>query len=376
MSRLKYKVKKPKKLNTKKIVYDYNRQGYVVTSATTSIAKVFVDMDEYLDFRVGDYRKLFPNFDENKHKFYDEHEEFVEDNTSYRLLSIDTIDKEVISEIPYGVYKAEYELRHGTILKPFNVSGQDKYIDLGRGVNGLQEDFDLFLKIRNKYETFGKRHKKGVLIYGKPGQGKSVEIMQIFKQAENKKFRVILIPSDFPSMDKLDAYKDLLNGEVTVFVMEELTERLKGNNVEPLLTFLDGEESWNNCYVVATTNYPEELPSNLADRTGRFETIIEYKNPTEKQLIKFMNGLKVPKEVVEKDLDQLKDLSLDYLSYIAFQYYLYKKPLSEIIAKLNHQRKEVSETFKGEPKIGLGARRVPKRPSFFTDNWDLIEDED
>lgn len=189
----------------------------------------------------------------------------------------------------------------------------------------------------------GRRNKMGILLYGPPGNGKSTAIMKLVQSVD-------AVGITIPRQLAVDGYymaalKTIMSGRKVVFIIEELTERM--NQLEPILTFLDGEASWDNCVTIATTNYPEELPHNLVDRPGRFDTIIMYKNPTDERIAQLANLF----DVTDFDCLFNKGLSYDYVSFILSRAKELGVSVAETLKLEQDKRSRLSETFKG--KLGL-----------------------
>ena len=127
-------------------------------------------------------------------------------------------------------------------------------------------------------------------------------------------------------------------------------ERVEGRGIENLLTFLDGESSWDNTVTIATTNYPEDLPANLVDRPGRFDTFIEYGNPAKDDIVKM--GEKFGFSELEASTISGRGYSFDYISFIMSLSKNNGKTLLQTITEETDKRKKISATFKG--KIGIG----------------------
>lgn len=177
--------------------------------------------------------------------------------------------------------------------------------------------------------------------------GKTTEILELVDLAEEMKLRVFLVDSK-TDIEYLDMIRPAMNGARTVFVLEEMTERLRGG-IEDLLTFLDGEKSWINSVTIATTNYPEDFPANLVDRPGRFETFIEYGNPTAEDITKLGEAFGFSEEQVSCLFKQ--QLSFDYVSYMLSLAKKNGTSVKEARDAEEEKRRRLSSTFKG--KIGF-----------------------
>src|SRR5574343_182147 len=266
-------------------VLKYNSvlDGYTRTWNTNITEVVVGTKDDYYEFLSGKRTHLYPNFDPSKHIMdvaVKRPEELINEGIPF---SIHTVVNDASNSIPDGLYKMT-DSDQGFYLKRMSVN-TDSYMEFRKDNSvDIYNDLKDFKINRKKYEAEGVRHKTATLLFGPPGVGKTREITKILENANKDGFVCVFIGSDFPDFSILDNFKEALNGRDVVFVIEEITERTGDRfSMESLLSFLDGETSWNNCYVIATTNYPDLLPANIVDRPGRFNKIIEFVNPTKEE---------------------------------------------------------------------------------------------
>lgn len=249
------------------------------------------------------------------------------------------------NDLPFGVFKMGTSMSRGLYLEPYVVPN-DKVT--------LIENKKLVEKVQEFYSkpTVGRKNKKGILLYGPPGNGKTTEIMQLFPLAQELGMRIFIVDKSV-ELSGLGGMQKLLQQDKTLFILEELTERLS-QGAEDLLTFLDGENSWNNTVVIATTNHPEVLPANLVDRPGRFDAFIEYTNPTKKDIF----ALAARFNVEENDAINLagEGLSFDYVSFIIAEAAKTGKTVNNVRKDEADKRKRLSDTFRG--KIGIGTAGI------------------
>ncbi len=332
------------------LIFDREFNGYFLTSSSKTIDLKVISKEEYFNFLSGDVISVFPEYNEEKH-FTD----CPVYNTISDLMGQDTVpvtlhEYEENTDKFYGCFLFENTAR-GTLLKKLEFS-TDNYIDLKQNFN-LYQDFHNFRNNKPKYEKrFGKgRARKGLLFYGPPGNGKTAQISQLSKFAEKEKFRVFFVDKNLALRD-LFQFKTLFENEDSVFVIEELTERSEGRNSEELLSFLDGELSWNNSYVIATTNSPEELPWNLVDRPSRFKVKLEFPNPTAEEREIYLKHMKIPEESLLETITLTDGMSLDYIKNIVLDSFLEDKTIPQIIKETKEEHNKVSNKFKNK-KIGI-----------------------
>jgi hypothetical protein len=332
------------------LFFDREYNGYFLRTSTKLIDMKILDKDEYFRFLAGDVSSFFPQYDEKIHYCDIPIYNTVSDLTINDIVPVSLFEYYSDENKFFGCYIFENTPR-GVLLRKINFSS-DEYIDL-KGNIDLHKDFTNFCKDKKKYEALGLRARKGLLFYGPPGNGKTAQISQLSKFAEKEQFRLFFVDKDI-SLRNLFPFKDLFEKEPSVFVIEELTERTGGSrDSEELLSFLDGELSWNNSYVIATTNHPEELPWNLIDRPSRFKVKLEFPNPTPSERKRYLEHMKVPKECVDETVELTEGMSLDYVKNIVLDSFLEDKAIPEIIKENKKTKEKIACKFSTK-KMGLG----------------------
>lgn len=208
----------------------------------------------------------------------------------------------------------------------------------------LEDEVKTFFQVKMP----GRKNKKGILMFGPGGNGKTSAIMRLAEKAKEFDAVTFYIKKGVELTGYfMENFKRIMDGRNVIFVLEELTERMR--EVESLLTFLDGENSWDNSVVIATTNYPEELPANIIDRPGRFELILEYKNPSNKNIEDLAKLFGFTPE--DAEILKGKDLSYDYASFLLSKAKATGATVAEVYKAESDKRSRVSSTFKG--KLGF-----------------------
>lgn len=327
--------------------FDRNYNGYFLRTSSKLIDVKVLNREESYQYVAKQYKQIFPQYDENKHfvdfMLYEVPTLLVEDSTVVGLYEyVEDTNKF------WGSYVFE-DTNRGTLLKKVDFSG-DNYIDL-RGNFDLVKDFDEFKANKDKYRRLGPRARKGLLFYGPPGNGKTAQITNLASRAEQDKFRCFFIDKKM-SLRELVQFKALFEEDDNVFIIEEITERAGDRAAEELLSFLDGELSWKNSYVIATTNNPEELPWNIVDRPSRFKVILEFPNPNEKEREVYLRHLKVDESIIEETVKLTEGMSLDYIKNIVLDSFLEEKPIPHLIKEYKERKNKVGNKFKTQ-KMGI-----------------------
>lgn len=137
----------------------------------------------------------------------------------------------------------------------------------------LRDEFQRFFAARELYQRHGIPWKRGVLLIGPPGNGKTHTIKAL---ANDLKLPCLYVKS-FKSGDDPEecGMRDVfararLNAPCLV-VMEDLDALVTAENRAFLLNEMDGFASNHGILVIASTNHPETLDAAILDRPSRFD---------------------------------------------------------------------------------------------------------
>lgn len=140
----------------------------------------------------------------------------------------------------------------------------------------LLVEFDKFWALREKYVEYGFTHKRGMLLWGPPGSGKTCAIGQM-TQVVVRDHNGVVVFIDRPQLASacVGLLRRIEPERPVVMVMEDLDELVERWGAEHFLALLDGNAQTANVLHVATTNHPDRLDRRFVDRPSRFDTIME-----------------------------------------------------------------------------------------------------
>jgi len=152
-------------------------------------------------------------------------------------------------------------------------------------------------------------HKKGILLYGEPGTGKSSLIKAISNMFENVFIMSLCTDDLYQEVSQLLRCRETVNG-VFIVVLEDIDllirsradkEATDKNKIDQNILFqiIDGIYSTENTLYIATTNHIESLDPALI-RPGRFDIKLELDYFDEARAIEFVKLFGFGKDELDK----------------------------------------------------------------------------
>lgn len=258
--------------------------------------------------------------------------------------------------LPKGVYRycePDYNLDLPERLEVVDMR-EDKYVQLDGPFALLEQEIKRFIDTRDYFIEKKLIHKRGILLYGSPGNGKTVFIHRVIEEIIPEDSITIMVRHDLPETAFLDKIRFSLHDRLKVFIFEELAITAhREQQAEALLNFLDGCDSIDGSLILATTNYPERLPGNIVDRPSRIDTVIEIGNPEEKEvgvLIKFFTD----REATAEQIKVASGLSIAAIKEACLLTHMKGYEFTFAVKANKERSKLVKDAFAKPVKVGFG----------------------
>jgi len=204
----------------------------------------------------------------------------------------------------------------------------------------IHDQIRKFWKMGPKLEERGLLHKRGILIYGPPGSGKSTILRQEVNQLVDEDHVVFVSKSPYTLTESISAFRKMEPTRPLTILMEDIDEIVSSWGVHELLEMLDGMNTANHVLVLATTNNAEKIPAKLR-RPGRLDKKIEVPNPGFRQRFEYLNnkvGDLLTEEGVKKIARASKGMGFGHLREITVMMTGYGTSLTEAIESVNDDK--------------------------------------
>jgi hypothetical protein len=201
-------------------------------------------------------------------------------------------------------------------------------------VKGLIENF---LASKEFYQKNRIPWKRGILLYGKPGNGKTSIIRTIMSQYNFKPVTVVAGANDDAVREAFSYAEEL---SPALLYLEDLDSLLE-KSLDPscFLNLMDGISAKNGLLVVATANEVKKLKANVTDRPSRFDRKFEIPLPNPEMAYIYLRRWFGNLVTLKKCKELAKYASKHEFSYA----YLKELYISSMFEALAHDRKSPTE---------------------------------
>jgi hypothetical protein len=218
--------------------------------------------------------------------------------------------------------------------------------------------------VKDAMRARGFMHKRGILMFGEPGSGKTCTIQMLVQMLIKKNGIAIYAEDPGILSNCLQLLRRIEPKRPVIVILEDfdtLTDRDRREN--NWLSVLDGEAQIDNVVFLATTNYIEQLDKRFVDRPSRFDIIMPVPMPTARARAAFIR-YKEPGLTDDELFEWVQEsagFSIAHVKEIIISVLCFGKTLKETIKRLNTQRsRDFSNTnleseAKGSSGIGFSS---------------------
>jgi len=255
--------------------------------------------------------------------------------------------KNTVSEIQPGLYEIEpmkngkapvfferVELNTENLIKFPN----SKFEEVVSGIKDFWEKESIF-------RNFDLAFKRGVLLHGIPGTGKSCLIKLLMKDVIDRGGIVVNFDRVGPFKMGMRIFREIHPDKPVVVVMEDLDSILANNNESSVLNILDGVTKIDKVVYLATTNNPETLDQRIVNRPSRFDKIYEIGNLNKESRELYFNFLfsktdsvNINDYNIDKWIEDTKNFTISHLHELFVAVVILEDEYSECLNKLKEMK--------------------------------------
>jgi AAA+ superfamily predicted ATPase len=267
-------------------------------------------------------------------------------------------------QLPPGFYEIRWNSEFQTdclIKKEINVD--ELYYLPSNEITDIVRDIENFWESVSKFKEYRFVHKRGILLWGEPGCGKSAIIQLCTKHLINELGGIVINVSSVDELEKfnkiIDQIRTIEPHRPIITILEDV-DSLAGEEkyaTSLLLNLLDGIKQTENIVYIATTNYPEKLEDRITNRPSRFDrryhVLMPSKEVREAYFRKKMSEEDIKKIDLEKWIKETDNMSIAHLRELVISVIAMENTFEDTISRLKELAKKPMSKKNAKEKVGF-----------------------
>lgn len=212
------------------------------------------------------------------------------------------------------------------------------------------------------FRNYGIPYKRGILLYGSPGNGKTTLVKSITGSTDAPV--VYWQITEYTNSATIQEVFSIVSRLAPAILVIEDIDSMPDYTRSVFLNTLDGTQAREGLFVIGTTNYPEKIDPALINRAGRFDRAYEIPAPSQKLRKTYLQKLDIKKIFTDAEVADMasrtKGLSISQLNELYMSSALnwhydgdsgYLKRIEEL--QLQNKRTERNDWQEADTYIGF-----------------------
>ena len=285
-----------------------------------------------------------------------------------------------VPTVPSGVYEMKADQTLG-----FHIEKQehrsDELIELPiPEIQEILRDIDSFWKREDMFKKYGYTFKRGILLYGPPGNGKTMIIQSLCQKLIEDMDGIVFNLRDHNDIELYLEYagpvlRCIEKDRPIIVILEDVDNIIDGSRstLTGVLNMLDGIKQINKVVYIGTTNYPELLEERISNRPSRFDRRYKIGLPNGKVRKSYISQ-KLKKDDLDKInikdwVDKTKGFSLAAIKELIISVIILGISLDEAVERLREMKNKIESTNErnqNQKKLGFAFKISDEED----DDWD------
>lgn len=184
------------------------------------------------------------------------------------------------NSLPPGQYTIDYSHNRGLYFAPKPINLDDLLILPDSASEDIINNIEKFWQREDLFRELGFLWKRGVLLYGPAGSGKTSTLQLITKKVVERGGIAVYVKEPKTTASGLEMLRKIEPTRPVIVLVEDVDAIQHAYGEADLLALLDGDLQIDNVVFIATTNYPEKLDKRMVNRPSRFDIVRKIGMPT------------------------------------------------------------------------------------------------
>src|SRR5271166_5737713 len=262
-------------------------------------------------------------------------------------------------KVPAGIYEIDND-NGGWFLSKVKFPSDALLRLPGMPIDFILNEIDAFWKREELFKQTGLLHKRGILMYGPAGCGKTSIIRLLCDDIVKRDGIVIMVTNCRLAETALGGIRQIEPRRPILTIIEDIETFMgqsdESSSARALLALLDGETQVDHIVHLATTNKPDQLEDRIVKRPGRFDLVIGLNHPVADARRAYLENL-LHEHVTATEMDEMVEetegLGLAHLRELVVANYCLGMDRKETLARLRTNFKKNLKMKKTGEQLGF-----------------------
>jgi GTPase SAR1 family protein len=270
---------------------------------------------------------------------------------------------------------AVYEIQHsntiGIFFEQIPVLTQNLIRFPQTNIDRVLTEIQKFWERGDRFQKYKLPHKRGIMLWGPPGSGKSCTIQLIMRDVVDRGGICVRFGHPHLFIEGMRTMREIEPDTPIVVLMEDIDSTLEMYSESDVLNILDGVNQIDKAVFLATTNYPERLGPRIINRPSRFDKRFKIGHPDDESRRIYFNHLigeeniKALEIQIDKWVEDTEGFSLAHLKELFVAVVILGDNYEDAVETLTEMKEEnISSDHDRERSMGFAGNKKARKRNY------------